>query len=411
MKHHTLVYFEDDLTQSFGITDLEMLSKGFEKTYLFSENPVRNRKDLPGEVHVVESFLDWSRYNAKKYLLNNLMLVLNILYRELWSGKLKLNQLATAAKKICSNIYRADCVELYLQKLNIKPGETVFYSFWFYDCIFQAVIKRRHPDSLALIRTHGGDLFEDSATLNGRALLRYFQFKYTDLCIPISKMGAEYLQKLYPAFANKIKYSRLGTEDEGEAATLAPNEFVLVSCSHVRNVKRVHLIGEALMQIDFPVKWYHFGDPGNRDAADPYIGYFHQAIDKLKQKPNIECYIMGNLPVKKVLEFYTQNPVNALISTSSTEGIPVSMMEAISFGIPVIGTDVGGCREIITAQTGVLLNPEIGVQELAGEIAKFKNSELNTAVFRAGVRKFWNENFDRNKNYHELLGVIEKIEN
>lgn len=409
MKHNTLLYFEDDLTQSFGITDLEMLSKGFEKTYLFSLNPVRNKEELPACVHVVESYLDWDKYNAKKYFLNNLFLLFSILFRELYSGKLDWKHIVPSIKKICSNVFRADCVIKHMDLLNISADESVFYSFWFYDCIFQAELKRRHPQSVALIRTHAGDLYEDSATLSGTSLLRTFQLKYTDLCISISQMGTDYLRKEYPRYANKIICSRLGTEDSGIAAPLNDEAFVLVSCSHVRNVKRVHLIGEALMLLSFPVKWYHFGNPGHPNDPDPYIGYFHQTISKLKENSAVEFHLMGNLPVQQLLEFYRRHPVNVLVSTSSTEGIPVNMMEAISFGIPVIGTDVGGCKEIITSQSGVLVQADIEPRELAKRIETFRNSELNTADFRIGVRQFWDQKFDRNKNYRNLLEVIEKI--
>lgn len=40
---------------------------------------------------------------------------------------------------------------------------------------------------------------------------------------------------------------------------------------------------------------------------------------------------------------------------SLSEGIPVSIMEAISFGIPIIATNVGGNAEIVNDETGVLI--------------------------------------------------------
>ena len=44
------------------------------------------------------------------------------------------------------------------------------------------------------------------------------------------------------------------------------------------------------------------------------------------------------------------------INLSSSEGIPVSIMEAQSFGIPVIATNVGGSGEIVVSETGVLVD-------------------------------------------------------
>lgn len=40
---------------------------------------------------------------------------------------------------------------------------------------------------------------------------------------------------------------------------------------------------------------------------------------------------------------------------SDSEGIPVSIMEAMSFGIPVIARNVGGMSEIVNEENGLLL--------------------------------------------------------
>ncbi|NJK95527.1 MAG: glycosyltransferase [Bacteroidales bacterium] len=47
------------------------------------------------------------------------------------------------------------------------------------------------------------------------------------------------------------------------------------------------------------------------------------------------------------------------LNTSLSEGVPVSVMEALSFGLPVIATDVGGTGELINDEVGMLINPEI----------------------------------------------------
>ena len=44
------------------------------------------------------------------------------------------------------------------------------------------------------------------------------------------------------------------------------------------------------------------------------------------------------------------------------------MMEAISFGIPVIGTNVGGVKEIINTDTGILLEKDFEVKTLSSLI-------------------------------------------
>ena len=43
--------------------------------------------------------------------------------------------------------------------------------------------------------------------------------------------------------------------------------------------------------------------------------------------------------------------IDCLIITSKIEGIPLSAMEALSHGIPVLSTDVGGMRELLVDQS------------------------------------------------------------
>lgn len=293
-----------------------------------------------------------------------------------------------------------------MKEKGIEPNNVTWYSFWFYDCIFQAILKKGNPKSLSIVRTHAGDLYEDSTTLNGQILLRDFQFSQMEFCFCISQMGADYLGKTYPKYSDKIYCKRLGTKDLGKLNPLDESAFVVVSCSHVRNVKRVHIIAEALCMIPFPMVWYHFGDTGSANSKDPFIGYFHESVKKLSTNPNVKFVEMGNLEPQKIFEFYASHSINAIISTSSTEGIPVSIMEAISFGIPAIGTNVGGCAEIINDTTGILMDADIDPIQLSEIIQNFKISSKNTQQFRMGVRNFWEANFNEELNYRNTLSTI-----
>ena len=95
--------------------------------------------------------------------------------------------------------------------------------------------------------------------------------------------------------------------------------------------------------------------------------------------------------------------VNLFINVSELEGIPVSLMEAISFGIPIIGCDICGVPEIVNEQTGLLLEKDFDVKEAAAKIELFLGSKASDINFRKGVKLFWNENFNADKNYPEFI--------
>ena len=61
---------------------------------------------------------------------------------------------------------------------------------------------------------------------------------------------------------------------------------------------------------------------------------------------------------EEVMEYYKNNLVDLFVNMSESEGLPVSMMEAMSFGVPVIAPDVGGIKEIVDENSGWLLSCE-----------------------------------------------------
>jgi glycosyltransferase involved in cell wall biosynthesis len=128
----------------------------------------------------------------------------------------------------------------------------------------------------------------------------------------------------------------------------------------------------------------------------------------LANNKNVSFYHPGNITPEEIYNFYKQTPVSVLLCTSDTEGIPVSMMEATSFGVPVISTDVGGCSEIVNEKTGLLIPESITETELFETLNGFLESPMNTLEFRNGVRKFWHENYSVSHNYRQLIDIIKK---
>ena len=66
----------------------------------------------------------------------------------------------------------------------------------------------------------------------------------------------------------------------------------------------------------------------------------------LKENNQITITFKGPTGNPEILSYYASNPVSLFLSVSSSEGLPFSMMEASSYGIPIVCTDVGGCKEI-----------------------------------------------------------------
>jgi glycosyltransferase involved in cell wall biosynthesis len=76
-------------------------------------------------------------------------------------------------------------------------------------------------------------------------------------------------------------------------------------------------------------------------------------------------HFLGRIPNEDLLSMYVRREVDLVVlpsikSKKDEEGIPVALMEAMAYGIPVISTRVGGIPELISGEAqelGLLVEP------------------------------------------------------
>lgn len=285
----------------------------------------------------------------------------------------------------------------YISKQIEEPERSVLYSYWADNAATLAcMIKVFKPNVKAISRAHGYEIYED---LKKDKIIpfRNYQNKIIDHIYSVSKKGAEHLKHKHPSFANKYSFSYLGTNDHG-LAIFDPNDiFSIATCCNLNTVKRIELVSEILKNVDQKIKWHLIGN-------GPEMSKIKKANSILPE--NIEVIYHGSMSQDKLFEFYRTTHLNALLSVSYSEGLPVTMMEAISFGIPLISTNVGGCNEICNSQTGVLIERDFDAKEVARILEELKESAMNTSQFRSGCRNYWLSNFNANKNYTDFIQTI-----
>jgi glycosyltransferase involved in cell wall biosynthesis len=229
-----------------------------------------------------------------------------------------------------------------------------------------------------------------------------------DKIFTISSHGQDYLKNKYPEYSNKIDISRLGVkEQESLSKKSEDNTFRIVSCSYLNPVKRVDLIIDSIAstseKINKKISWIHFGDGPLRNELE------NKAKEKFKGK-NADYDFKGNVMNKEILSYYKNNSVDLFLNLSSSEGLPVSIMEAISFGIPVIATDVGGTKDIVNSKNGALLNADPSVEEVAEKIKSI--IEMNKEDFeklKENAFKIFNEKVNARINYNEFIEKINRL--
>ena len=111
--------------------------------------------------------------------------------------------------------------------------------------------------------------------------------------------------------------------------------------------------------------------------------------------------LAGFVPDKGLPAFYNAADIFVLPSKSG-EGLPLVALEAMSSGLPVIATNVGGIAEVMTEGCGKLVPPD-NPSELAKAILKFSTSDLSNA--KTAARNVTERTFSWEQNVKSLVQI------
>ncbi|HSO70163.1 MAG TPA: glycosyltransferase [Arachnia sp.] len=242
--------------------------------------------------------------------------------------------------------------------LGLGPGDEVtVYSYWLHHTArVGELMARRLRASLPgtavrfVSRAHGYDLYEERNPL-GRLPQRRALVDACDAVYPVSTVGERYLRERHPERSDAIHVRHLGTLEPHPSPRRTREQLSVVSCAFVTPVKRLERVPAIIEEVarrGVDVAWTHIGGgPGLVALATQVADVNHLA----------QVTLLGNVPNDLLPHVYHDNPSTVFLSVSSSEGVPVSMMEAISGGIPIISTDVGGVRDLVVPGTSGYLVP------------------------------------------------------
>ncbi|MDP2385495.1 MAG: glycosyltransferase [Bacteroidota bacterium] len=380
--------------------EIVVLSECFNEVVIFPiDCGKEHAKKLPPNVKVVNLFEQGNTgFNRRKVCFNNFSAFLKLIIGEFRSHpKQTLRKFKDVANDNLHQLYRAQILSEYI--LNEPQQQTVFYSFWFDRwATILGVVKRKIRNLNFITRAHAFDLYEED-NRDGYILNRKFQLENVSEVYSVSKHGAKYLTKLYPFFSQKFKCSYLGTIPHNYINPFneSTDQFIIVSCGSVQKRKRTTSFPEVLSHLPEKFKWIHFG-------SGPEMNLLRELVEKKGLGKRVE--LVGHVENEQFLSYLRTNGVSLFLSLSSNEGLPYTMIEAISFGIPLMSTDVGGCGEICNDNTGILIKKDFDPEQVANEILKFKESSKNSLSFRNKVRNYWDDNFNAEKNYRSFYKEI-----
>ena len=169
------------------------------------------------------------------------------------------------------------------------------------------------------------------------------------------------------------------------------------------SLKRVDKILEVVSSIQtIKIKWTHIGTGPEFERI--------KKLAKLKRQenPNFSFEILGHVPNSELRDLLSNQYFDLFINLSETEGIPVSIMEAQSAGLPVLATNVGGSAEIVSRESGFLVDKNFNTQDIVSIIQIFfSESKIIQKRKRNASFKSWENNYSY-KNYKRFTESLQK---
>jgi glycosyltransferase involved in cell wall biosynthesis len=267
-----------------------------------------------------------------------------------------------------------------------EAQEALLYTYWLgRQTLGCGMAKAARPGLTLVTRAHGSDLYP---TAHHPAYLPFREatLQGVDRLFTVSAHGRRYVAEAHPEAALRVEIARLGVTDPGFLAPPSRDGVLrLVSCSAMERLKRLDKLIEALAALadrwpGLPIHWDHLGDGPQRPALET------QAMAMLGGR--MRWTFHGRLPNAQVRAYYRDHAVDVFVNVSDSEGVPVSIMEAMAAGVPVVAPAIGGIPELVTAANGVILpaGPEVGA--IADALAHFAPGRADPAR-RATAHQSW----------------------
>ncbi|MDD3213032.1 MAG: glycosyltransferase, partial [Eubacteriales bacterium] len=241
----------------------------------------------------------------------------------------------------------------------------------------------------AVARGHHFDINVDCTPMNPY-LMKQFLGETLDALYPISLDALNCLNACAALPPEKLHVLALGSHG-GEATERFDPPFYqdgvlrIVSCAAVIERKQLPVLVDALANWrGGPVRWLHMGGGPDEEAVRAYA--------KQRLGDRVAWEITGTVNPERVAGYYAGQPFDVFVNSSRSEGVPVSIMEAMRAGILIVAPKINGIPELVDESFGVLYSPSADAGALRGALEQIAALPREQALaMRAASQARWNE--------------------
>lgn len=181
------------------------------------------------------------------------------------------------------------------------------------------------------------------------------------------------------------------------------NFLKLLNVGYLGSIKNQEMILKALEIVINKgyknIKIYFVGKEGEKN----YLNKLKQLSTTLK----LEDYVSFEGYKANLFEYYEN--CNIFVLSSLVESLPMVILEAMSVGMPVIATNVGGTDEQIQDGTNGFIIPADDINMMADKFIYFIENKSEIEVFGKKSYEIFNSKFTIDKmmsSYIKLLGLV-----
>lgn len=173
-------------------------------------------------------------------------------------------------------------------------------------------------------------------------------------------------------------------------------KLVLGTLSRLHPVKGIEILIDSLKLVAEQTKEWHLMIAGEKES--PYAARLIEYVNQAGLKDC--CSFVG---FQTDIYGYLDS-IDIFVMPSLSEGLPQSLLQALSRGKPVIASGVGGIPEIVNNSSAILVEPN-NADALSEAILKvFDSPKLREELSRAAV-KIMNQNFTMDKYIDSIVAI------
>ena len=190
--------------------------------------------------------------------------------------------------------------------------------------------------------------------------VRSFSIKKSDIVVTPSKHLKNFILNL--GFKNKIEIINNGVFIPEENTNIFTNDQINITIvSRLVSHKNIEKIIRAISDLNNPLIYLNIIGDG------PELNQLQKISLKSNNKDNIIFH--GKLNRDDINHIFLKSDI--YIQASNYEGLPHSLLEAMSYGIPVLCTPVGECKEILgNEDRGYILDLPVSKNNIKSKISQ-----------------------------------------